>query len=790
MSILLNNKQDISPKKNDFVIKFSMWSILLITIASIFVPLSPAMPSGGLDPSWQFALNQAVAQGFQFGKQIIYTFGPYASIYTKEYHPSTDFIMLMGSLYLVASYAFCCSILMRRLKWPWQLTLFTALFASIYSRDALLFSLPLIVGLATFKIITTNNELRDNKKLIPLSIAIIFMGLGFLPLIKGTMLVLCTLTTFICALYCFIKKQKILAIICTMSPAISMPLFWVAAGQPIDNLATYFSSMLNVISGYSEALAVDGDIKEIIAYGVTSILIFLAIFFQNKIDLISKFFLAIVYFLFLFIAFKGGFTRHDTHTIIASTSLLIGALLLPIFLNGRSIFPVIIIAFISWNYINHSYFRTSMVDIGRNIGLTYFSAWEGARQRIINPDWLNVQFDAAVKKIRVEASFPLVQGTSDIYSYDQSYLIASGNLWSPRPIFQSYMAYSAKFAELNKDYLLSSKAPENIFFKVDLIDGRMPSLDDGVSWPVIIQNYQPLEIKNNFLVFRKKPITNKPEFINVKKMERSFGEKINLPNSPNQLFAKLEFAPTIAGRLMSILFKPSQLFITLNLKNGSKKEFRIISDMAKSGFLISPLIENTLEFGMLYGKPEFLSEKMVESFSVSSHYDGIKSWSGKYTATLSEIKPVSKINVSEIYKSEFSDFDDELLNINVQTSEKCNGVIDMVNDKPPRSAGIVIANLLRVNGWLADSIEKATLPEAVYITLTDENGKRRYLNTRRILRADVGSHFKDSRLNNSGYSMVANVSSLRGNYSLGLAIKTLGKTMTCPQFHLPVTFSR
>ncbi|MEB0164956.1 hypothetical protein QN360_18850, partial [Glaciimonas sp. CA11.2] len=65
MSILLNNKQDISPKKNDFVIKFSMWLILLITIASIFVPLSPAMPSGGLDPSWQFALNQAVAQGFQ-----------------------------------------------------------------------------------------------------------------------------------------------------------------------------------------------------------------------------------------------------------------------------------------------------------------------------------------------------------------------------------------------------------------------------------------------------------------------------------------------------------------------------------------------------------------------------------------------------------------------------------------------------------------------------------------------------------------------------------------------------
>lgn len=49
----------------------------LVAIVAVFVPFTPRMPSGGLDPSCEFGLNQAAAQGFIFGKELVFTFGPY-----------------------------------------------------------------------------------------------------------------------------------------------------------------------------------------------------------------------------------------------------------------------------------------------------------------------------------------------------------------------------------------------------------------------------------------------------------------------------------------------------------------------------------------------------------------------------------------------------------------------------------------------------------------------------------------------------------------------------------------
>ena len=53
---------------------------LILTIACLFIPLNPAMPMEGLDNSWMFGMNQAVAQKLAFGRDIIFTFGPYASV--------------------------------------------------------------------------------------------------------------------------------------------------------------------------------------------------------------------------------------------------------------------------------------------------------------------------------------------------------------------------------------------------------------------------------------------------------------------------------------------------------------------------------------------------------------------------------------------------------------------------------------------------------------------------------------------------------------------------------------
>src|ERR1700683_2221542 len=77
---------------------------LSIAVLAVFIPLNPRMPSRGVDASWQFAMNQAVSRHLSFGKDIMFTYGPYASLCTRTYDAATDRRMIWGSTLLALSY--------------------------------------------------------------------------------------------------------------------------------------------------------------------------------------------------------------------------------------------------------------------------------------------------------------------------------------------------------------------------------------------------------------------------------------------------------------------------------------------------------------------------------------------------------------------------------------------------------------------------------------------------------------------------------------------------------------
>ena len=78
-----------------------------------------------------------------------------------------------------------------------------------------------------------------------------------------------------------------------------------------------------------------------------------------------------------------------------------------------------------------------------------------------------------------------------------------GNQWSPRPVLQSYSAYTKELSLQNAAHLLGERAPRNVLFNVQPIDNRLPSLEDGSSWPVLLANYLPSRISNQFVYLVK-----------------------------------------------------------------------------------------------------------------------------------------------------------------------------------------------------------------------------------------------------------------------------------------------
>ena len=406
---------------------------LLVILIGVIVPFSPKMPAPGLDSSWALGLNEAVAQGLSFGKEIIFTLGPYSSIYTKAYHPATDLMMMGGSLYLACSYWLSIILLMSGIKWRWTLALGIGLLGMIYARDSLFFTYPLLVGLVSFKIISTPEPIRNRSTLI-LIVALLFAPFGLLPLIKGSILILCISVALLCSLFFITNKKNSLALICLVSPIASMFLFWPGSGQSIIDLPRFFVTSLSLAAGFTEAMANEGNNNEIILYLVTAALILCTVAWQKTFSIYSRVFLLSLFFVFLFLSFKTGFTRHYGHAFISGTSILMAGLLLPYFFNSRVIIPIIAVSIYAATYIDGHYTK---ISLSNNILSTCASAWHGFKNRMKDKNWLSQNFDLTMQFLRVQASFPVLQGTTDVYSYNQVYLIASKIRWSPRPIFQS-----------------------------------------------------------------------------------------------------------------------------------------------------------------------------------------------------------------------------------------------------------------------------------------------------------------------------------------------------------------
>jgi hypothetical protein len=79
------------------------------------------------------------------------------------------------------------------------------------------------------------------------------------------------------------------------------------------------------------------------------------------------------------------------------------------------------------------------------------------------------------------------------------------------------------------------------------------------------------------------------------------------------------------------------LSILLHLNDGTERRYRLISGMAKAGFLISPLIESTKEFTLLSSPDNTLGNKVVKAFEISPSGGKSIFWDDTYSVKFSTI---------------------------------------------------------------------------------------------------------------------------------------------------------
>jgi len=449
------------------------------------------------------------------------------------------------------------------------------------------------------------------------------------------------------------------------------------------------------------------------------------------------------------------------------------------------------ISIMAWAFITANYGNPWRVF--GNITSIYSGSWDGFRSRVTEGSALKNRYERSLGKIRDMFPIPALQGTTDIYSAGQSNLLASNNKWNPRPIFQSYSVYTDILAKINEQHLRADNAPDNVLFRAEPIDGRLPSLEDGLSWPALFDNYTLTKLDTGYdlAYLRKKQVGKKNStFHVVHEGTHKTGEDVVLPMAGNPIFAEVDLRPTLFGKLYGVAFKPPQLQLKLKLKDGTIIGYRVVSSMMRSGFFISPLVQNTENFvALASGNQRYLEKRTVESIAITPSYGDAILWDSIFTLKLKAYRgDETATNVPELlYLGKSSPAPDGYDRVTLST---CDGAIDAINPVTPAQRGKKVTRSLLVRGWLAVSAKGGIAPDDIFVTVRARSGGIAYIKAQRIPRNDVKVHYNQPTMPDVGYTATIDASMLEGEYLLGLARGFKGELVNCTQFNVAIRIGK
>ena len=192
------------------------------------------------------------------------------------------------------------------------------------------------------------------------------------------------------------------------------------------------------------------------------------------------------------------------------------------------------------------------------------------------------------------------QAPIDVLGYEQAIALYNGFTYRPRPVFQSYSAYTPYLARLNDDFYRSSRAPDYALLKLQTIDNRFPTLDDSLLLRSFMHRYDYVHTERGFQLWKRRsqPL---PEGSELPGFLRSETVKLNQPLqlgelTNKRLWATLQYKPSLLGRLRNVVYKPPIVNLAIEDTQGRRSTFRLPLPQAATGFILNPLIEDSADY--------------------------------------------------------------------------------------------------------------------------------------------------------------------------------------------------
>jgi len=381
--------------------------------------------------------------------------------------------------------------------------------------------------------------------------------------------------------------------------------FWLSAGQSFGDLGRYIWNSVGLSAGYNEAMVWEWPMDNMPAYvAMVGLLMALLAFSEWRRSrlwgLVSVGSLLGVCFL----VFKAAFVRHDLqHEMIARLGAPTLVLIyLPVLWHGfqKKLLKFALLSSLAIGVLGIGFWGPNIWEYSGSMLARTRNQFIGAYAALTGKGNLEERYLKQQRAIAARFPFTPTQGSVDLYSYEQAYVVGPPWNYAPRPVFQSYSAFTPALAEMNARHLRGASAPDTVFFSVQAIDARYPSLEDSLSWPELLSRYDICERIGPHLRLKRSETPRSTILEPLTRMKARLGEEIRIEESDTgPVWAEVEIHPTLFRRLASLFYKAPLPTITVN----GLGCFRILPSLAGAGFLLSPFIPDTMSFENLAVNP-------------------------------------------------------------------------------------------------------------------------------------------------------------------------------------------
>jgi hypothetical protein len=587
-------------RRQDLVlIAFSVVAALVIGFEFRIVPVTP-----GLDAAFFYAFNHEAARHAQWGREFLSTYGPFGYLIWTMDVDGLVWGRLVASFVLAAGFGLAAAQYVRSVPGLGTGARLAGVAVLVYAfsiqdpeyRWLTLFLLVFLVGVLT----------RNRTSLAAFAVAGLLAG--FYLLLKFSLGFSAAVTLLLgCAL---IRRPRVVVArlaVSAVTIVIGLLSGWLGSGGALDGIVTYAMTGLRIAGRYSSAMSIHGDRWWIVAVG--AFLVWFALLaLWGLLQPTPRKSIAIAALAFpLFTAWKHSVVRPDDHVAIlvrfgAFVMVLLAIETAPLW-GWRRTLPaagaLLIPLAVAWMTVTSPGLPMSADDqIALNPlafrGLTHLARLlhlEAYRESIARVS------DDALRPNRLPASMrgAIGRASVDVYPWDVSYVRVNQLSWVHRPLPASFNAYTAALDGFNAAFFRSALRPEFLIwhatysYELASIDGRHLFWDEPQTLGVIMNRYDVLEVAPRVILLRARssPRFDAPQPLGTSQL--AWNTRTPVPDTDGVLLARPALEPSVALRLIDVVFRGQPVFLRAWDSKGGEAVFRLVADNEGSGLWLSPL---------------------------------------------------------------------------------------------------------------------------------------------------------------------------------------------------------